>query len=116
MNTFENRQGLWSRLRHELRRAFTLPSERELTGRERAWLDEVAERIVGRRLTGVALMMLETLRPLHFLAGQALAFLSPVLTIAIEPNRYGEFVRLLEKQGAIDELAARIEELEAGRK
>lgn len=84
--------------------------EAELTGEERALLDQLADGIATRRLTPAALFFLESMKPLGFLGSQMLHFFRPIVqTIWRDPATYDRIASILEKRGSIELLCRRLE-------
>jgi hypothetical protein len=100
--------------RNRLKHAFAVPSpENEITDDDRALAHKVAVFVVKRRLTGPALMVLETSRPINFISSQFLVFLSPFVSIIFSNTKdYEHFVRFLEKRASIDCMIQHIEDQE----
>lgn len=78
-------------------------------------LNRVAQRVVELRLTPIAVVTLETIKPLTFLGSQLMVFFQPILTAFLPTRAYDEFAALLEERKNVEELTRRIEELEAER-
>ncbi|MEE2657559.1 MAG: hypothetical protein VX733_03580 [Candidatus Latescibacterota bacterium] len=74
----------------------------ELDEHDRDLVLRLADFIVKRRMSAPALMVLETGRPLNFVGSQALAFLSPFLTLIFHRSDYERFVLLLDRRRSID--------------
>jgi hypothetical protein len=72
-------------------------------------LDRVAGRVVELRLEVPAILTLESIRPLAFVAGQSLVFFQPLVQAFLRVRDYERFAALVERREALDELAARIE-------
>ena len=84
--------------------------EAALGDEERALLDGVAEGLARRRLGTVAILFLESARPLGFIASQMLVFFRPILGAFVADARgYERLVRLLERRGAVELLIRRLE-------
>ena len=81
--------------------------QRELLGR-------VAERIAARGLATPAIFALESVRPLTFLASQALVVLGPIVQALLSLKEYDLFCDALEDRANLDWLIARLEEAEKG--
>jgi len=75
----------------------------------------VAREIVSRRLAAPATFMLESSKPLSFVASQGLVVLGPFVDAALDVPNYDAFVRMIEKRENVEKLLVRIEELEEDR-
>lgn len=85
--------------------------EAELTDEERDLLDRLAEGIVSRHMTPVAVFFLESLKPLGYVSSQLMLFLRPMVqTVFPQPLTYDLVARILERRGSIELLLRRIEE------
>src|SRR5439155_27035924 len=75
--------GLTARVRH----AFTLePEGQPLSPEDIALLEQVATTVVERGMATPAILFLESVGPMNFLASQALQFFAPILE-AVFPQR-----------------------------
>ena len=85
--------------------------EQALTPEDRALLDALANALAARRLVTPALFFLESMKPLGFVASQALQFFRPLVQIVrSEPGTYDRLAHLLEQRGAIELLVRRLED------
>lgn len=75
----------------------------------------MAREIVSRRLAAPATFLLESSKPISFVASQGLVVLGPFVDAALDVPSYDAFVRMIEKRENVDKLVARIEELEEDR-
>lgn len=99
-------------LKADLRHAFALGSpDKPLTAEETALLEKVAATIVSRRMSGPALLFLESAGPMNFLGSQALHFLAPILDLACDAREVELAAHLLERRDAIFRLIAMIDAL-----
>jgi len=71
----------------------------------------VAERLIARRLTAPAIFVLESSRPLSYIASQALVFFQPLVQGLLGVRDFAVFAAALEDRDNIEWL---IRELEAG--
>ena len=85
----------------------------ELT--EEELIDRTAQEIVQRRLAAPAVFLLESSRPLSFIASQGLVFLGPFIDAAFEVPQYDAFCRMIESRENVEKLTRRIEALEEER-
>lgn len=83
----------------------TEPTDEEL-------IEKVASEIVSRRLAAPATFMLESWKPLSFVASQGLIVLGPFVDAALDIPSYDAFCRMIEKRENVEKLLARVEELE----
>ena len=84
--------------------------EAALSDDDRAFLDQLADGIVRRRLTAAVLFYLESMKPLNFVASSAMVVLRPIVSIIwSDPVRWDRVQRLLEHRGAIELLLRRLE-------
>ena len=98
------------RLRAGLRHAFALESPHgELTGQDRELLRRVAVAIDKRAMSPVAILFLESVRPLSYVGSQALVFLQPFLTALFSAAEYERFVAIMERREGIGALIDEIE-------
>jgi hypothetical protein len=80
----------------------------------------VAARVVELRLEVPAVLTLESVRPLSFVAGQALVFFQPLVQALLRFSDYQRFAALVERREALGVLTTlierRAEESQAARK
>jgi hypothetical protein len=69
---------------------------------DRELVERLANFVVRRQMSGPALMVLESGRPLNFIGSQVLVFMAPFMTFIFSPPEYERFARLLEKRRSID--------------
>lgn len=85
----------------------------ELTNLEKEDLiKKIAERVVSLRLTPVAIVLLESSKPLSFAFNQLLVFFQPIVTSVINPVPYEKLVLLFEDRNNIELLIKEIEKRE----
>jgi len=63
-----------------------------------------------------AIMLLESVRPLHFVGSQALVFFEPLASAVLDPAKCETFRRVLERPRGIPQLIASIERCAAASK
>jgi hypothetical protein len=80
-----------------------------LADEDRALLVRVASRVVELRLEVPAIMALETVAPVSLLAGQAMVFFEPVVSVLLRLRDYRRFARLVERRDALETLGRLIE-------
>ncbi|MGQ9730922.1 MAG: hypothetical protein ACUVX8_06550 [Candidatus Zipacnadales bacterium] len=78
-------------------------------------IERIARELVARRLAAPATFLLESSRPLSFLASQGLILLGPFVDAALEVPHYDAFVRMIECRENVEKLIERIEQLEEER-
>ena len=79
-------------------------------------LTKIAQKIVDMRLTPVAVVMLESSKPLSFVGSQLMVFFQPIVTSLFPFRQYDEVAALLEERANVEALIQKIEELEDGRR
>ena len=80
-----------------------------LTPEDRAVLERVAARVVELRLEVPAILTLESVRPLSFIASQAMVFFQPLVQSFLRFGDYRRFAALAERRDALEALTALIE-------
>ena len=82
--------------------------------RERALviIDKAARFIVERKLTPAAIMTIESLRPLNFIASQFMFMVAPFAEIFFSPKEYQELAVIIEDDEYVKILMQRIDELD----
>jgi len=78
---------------------------------EKNTLSEFAEKIVDRKVSVLAIFLLESTKYISFVAGQTLIFLGPILTLFVNDKKYYDFINLLEKRENVEFLISKIEDL-----
>ncbi len=91
-----------------------LPSDISLQRREEL-LERIAQKIVDLRLTPVAIVMLESSKPVSFVGSQLMVFLQPIVTAVFAFRQYEEIAALMEERSNIELLIQKIEYLEEAR-
>jgi hypothetical protein len=81
-----------------------LPPPLELTPEDKTIVEKIARTIARRRLVTPAIMVLETGRPLNYVASQFLTFLHPFATAILNTAEYERFVHILEHREGVDVL------------
>lgn len=89
--------------------------ERERTDCQRAVLGKVADHLIRRRLEAPAILLLESVKPLSFIASQGLVFLGPLLQPLLSVKDYDTFTEALETRENVEWLIRRLEEGEEQR-
>lgn len=84
--------------------------EESLTDDDRKFLDELAEGLTRRRLASLAVLLLESVKPLGWLGSQMLLLFRPMVSLVFhDPVRWDRVQRLLEHREAIELLLRRLE-------
>ena len=104
---------LWHRLRNGIKHALAMPPPLVLTDDDRQVVDKVAGMVVKRRMTVPAIMLLETGRPLNFIASQFLVFIQPFATMLLNPREYERFALILEHREGVEVLIQALTRLDA---
>ena len=78
---------------------------------EKNTLIELAKKIVNKKVTVLAIFLLESMKYISFIAGQTLIFFGPVLTMFVNDKKYYDFISLLEKRENVEFLISKIEDL-----
>ena len=86
------------------------PPAREMS--EGELLEATAKAIVDRGLAAPAIFLLESSKPLSFVASQGLVFLGPFVDAALSVPHYDAFCRMMENRENVEKLIQRIEQLE----
>lgn len=81
----------------------------KITQEEAELIENLAEKIVRWGLASPAAFFLEAGRPLTFLAGQAIFFVQPLLSLFFPSANIEGFAHLIEKRSSIDEILKAIE-------
>jgi hypothetical protein len=74
-----------------------------------ALIERLAQRIIRLGLETPALLLLESHRPVIFLAGQTLLVAQPLLSAFMDPELVEGYAELLAQPEAVDRLAQRLE-------
>ncbi len=77
---------------------------------EKELLDRFANYIKEKNLVEPALFVLESSKPVSFLASQMLLFLKPFATVFFSEEGYNKLIRILEDRKNIQYLIERLEE------
>ncbi len=80
--------------------------------RKQLLMKKIAQKIVDLRMTPVAVVMLESSKPLSFLANQFMVFMQPFYRAFFTFREYEEFAAMLEDRNNIEVLIRVIERLE----
>ena len=77
--------------------------------------EKIARRIVDMRLTPLAVVMLESSKPVSFIGSQLMVFLGPIITALFPFRAYDEITALMEERANIELFIRKIEQLEDDR-
>ncbi|MGH8059831.1 MAG: hypothetical protein ACREOH_21770 [Candidatus Entotheonellia bacterium] len=83
------------------RHAFAVEVPHALSAEDRALLERIASTVVQRRMTGPALLVLESLRPLNYVSSQMLLFLAPLVGSVVSTRDYDRMARILEHRESL---------------
>jgi len=75
-------------------------------------MDRLARRVVALQMAAPAVFMLETSKPLSYIASQALIVLEPIVQSVFEFRDYQTLQQMMEKRENVEKLIRRIEDLE----
>ena len=75
----------------------------------------MAREIVDRGLAAPAMFLLESSKPVSFIASQGLVAIGPFVDAALDVPAYDAFCRMMEKRENVEKLLVRIEQLEEER-
>jgi hypothetical protein len=87
--------------------------EAVLSPEDGALLDKIARKVADRGMAAPAIFFLESIKPLNFVASQAMIFFGPILTSFFSRPEYDRLAAILEDRRSIEALLTRIEGLEA---
>lgn len=76
-------------------------------------MDKVAKFFTERRLGSASLMVIESLRPLHFIGSQLLYMIAPFAELIFNPTEYQKFACTLENDENITYLLNQIDKYDA---
>ncbi|MFB0509453.1 MAG: hypothetical protein ACETVX_03070 [bacterium] len=75
-------------------------------------IHKIAQKVVELRLTTIAIVMLESSKPISFLGSQLMIFFQPIFTSIFPFTQYDEFAALLEDRKNVEILIQEIERLD----
>lgn len=78
-------------------------------------ITKIAQKTVDLRLTPIAIVILESAKPLSFLGSQLMVFFQPIITAIFPFYQYDEIALLLEDRANVELLIQTIELLEENR-
>lgn len=83
--------------------------------RKKILLNKIAQKAIDYHLSPVAIVMLESAKPLAFLGNQFLIFMQPFYRALFNYREYEEITAMLEDRANIEALICEIERLEEAR-
>lgn len=100
---------------HWLKHAFAIEQTQPVvpSASQAEIIDRVCRGIIQRQLTLPAQMFLETSVPLHYLAGQMLRFVEPVLATVLNSAEIRDFATFVEQRGAVEYICLRLDQLQS---
>ena len=87
--------------------------EKVLPAEEDAVLDKLAKKAVERGMAVPAILFLESIKPLNFIASQVMVFFEPVIQSVFNFRDYNTLRSALEKRESIEILLLKIEEYDS---
>ena len=88
------------------------PSEATQDAQRRQMVEALAEAICARRLSAPAIFLFESLRPLNFVASQAMHALGPLASLIVDGQRWEQLACALEDRRTLCQLLDEIEKKE----
>ena len=99
----------WQKFKESLERAFKVSDGKdELVPEDYALLDKVVEFLVKRKMVLPAIMFLETVHPLNFIASSTMTFFGPILAPLLKKFEYDKLENLLQKRCTIQVLIEKL--------
>jgi hypothetical protein len=89
------------------------PDKTSLPAEEDAVLDKLAKKAVERGMSVPAILFLESVKPLNFIASQVMVFFEPIVQTVFNFRDYDTFRSALEKRESIEILLLKIENYDA---
>lgn len=85
--------------------------EQEYTEQELIeFIEKFSDKIVSLKLSTIAIVTLESIKPLSFLTSQAMVFFEPFIKAFFSVKDYGKLYKILEDRKLLEILITRIEE------
>ncbi|MBF0300707.1 MAG: hypothetical protein HQK51_18480 [Oligoflexia bacterium] len=81
----------------------------ELDPKKLEVLDKIANFVVEKELAPMAIVFLESIRPLHYLGSQAIIFFEPFINILIDQQKIALFREAMEDKRYLEYLINKIE-------
>jgi hypothetical protein len=79
-------------------------------------IHKIAEKVVDMKLTPVAIVMLESSKPLSFVGSQLMVFFQPIYAAIFPARPYNDIATLLEDRQNVELLINEIEKVEEERR
>jgi hypothetical protein len=97
-----------------LKNAFDLNKEkpRPFTPAEQAIIDKLARKVHRHGMAIPAILFLESVKPLNFVASQVMVFFQPFVNAILDTKEYELFAGMLEERSTIERLLHKIESVE----
>ena len=89
------------------------PDKSPLSQEEDAIMDKLAKKTIERGMAVPAILFLESVKPLNFIASQVLVFFEPIVQTLFSFKDYDTFRSALEKRETIEILLLKIEKYDA---
>ncbi len=89
------------------------PDNTSLTAEEEAILDKLANKAVERGMAMPAILFLESVKPLNFIASQTMVFFEPIIQTIFNFKDYNTLRTALERRESIEILLLKIEKYDA---
>ncbi len=83
--------------------------------RKKEIINKIARKTVDLRLSPIAIVLLESTKPLSFLGSQLMVFFQPIVTAIFPFHQYEEIAALFEDRTNIETLIQTIEQMEEER-
>ena len=84
--------------------AFQVEPSEPIKEEDKTWLAKIAKAIKKRNLELPAMLALESTKPLHFVAGQAMRFVDPILGLVVPQNKLGKLAGIFERRDGAEHL------------
>ena len=85
--------------------AFKLPAKRGVSPEEEALISIIAGKIKSKGLEQIALFVVDSTKPLHFIGSQAMYFIMPLMDVVLDTRQTQLFRDMLENPCAMDRLS-----------
>ena len=92
---------------------FPEPEEKRLPEEEEAVLDKLAHKVVDKGWTVVAILFLESVKPLNYIGSQTMVFFEPIVQSIFNFRDYDTLRTALEKRETLEILLTKIEKYDA---
>jgi hypothetical protein len=97
--------GIW-------KNAFKLPETKTVSDAEKELIVSFADKVKKRSLGDIAVIFLESTRPIHNLGAQAFVFLMPLISLVFKKEDAEKFITILENPNAVSFLIEQLEKEE----